>query len=475
MKKSNNNPRTTKIYVKGMHCASCELLIQKTIADYPDVKRVDANLEKGEVVIKSDIDFSKKIEKLNSEFKDSGYTFSMTKINHKQTRLFSIQEGKLLVDKDKMNETLNILGIIALILVLVVLISNSSIGRYAGVDANSALPAFILLGLAASFSSCAALVGGLLLAMTKQWNDLYITDRTNKLKSRPHIFFHLGRFIGFIVFGGILGAVGSAISISNTVFFAVLVLAVSMVMILLALQMLGVNSVAGFTLSAPKFTTKFVTNESNFSGKFGPLLLGAFTFLLPCGFTLVAQTAALASASIVNGALIMLLFSIGTFPVLAGISLTGLKFNSRPKLTAIFNKAAGILIIIFAIYTINSQLNILGVKSLNDIKFGTREVNIEEESQPNIDENVQKITVVAEGFRYQQIGSTTIKAGEKTVLAVNNRGIQGCGKFMAARGLFDNYVELKPGWNYVEFTPKVGTYKLTCTMGMVPPLTITVI
>jgi hypothetical protein len=46
---------------------------------------------------------------------------------------------------------------------------------------------------------------------------------------------------------------------------------------------------------------------------------------------------------------------------------------------------------------------------------------------------------------------------------------------MAARGLIDNYVELEDGWNYVELTPKKGVYKLTCTMGMVRPVTITAI
>jgi hypothetical protein len=67
-----------------------------------------------------------------------------------------------------------------------------------------------------------------------------------------------------------------------------------------------------------------------------------------------------------------------------------------------------------------------------------------------------------------------LKADEPTQLLVENQGVLGCGQYMAARGLFDGWIDLKPGSNSIQFTPKKGTYKLTCTMGMVPPIIITV-
>ena len=176
----------------------------------------------------------------------------------------------------------------------------------------------------------------------------------------------------------------------------------------------------------------------------------------------------------------MLFFAIGTLPILGGISLTGVKFNTKPKLTSLFNKTAGILIVVFAIYTINSQLNVLGLKSLSDLELrsndtASEKVDQEVSENPDVDENVQKLVIVADDFSYTPQGSMTIEADKPTVLAVNNKGVQGCGRFMAARGLIEKYVELEDGWNYVELTPKKGVYKLTCTMGMVRPVTITVI
>lgn len=477
--KKHKNVKT--IFVDGMHCASCELLIEKTIEEYPGVKEVDASLEKGQVKIVSGENDLVNIEKLNNEFKEAGYKFSDKQFPKMNNKLFQVSDAGLEINKSKLYEYLKIFGILVFVLILVMLINNSNLGKYAGVDANSSLPAFLVLGVVAGLSSCAALVGGLLLVMTKQWNDLYITDKTNKLKFQPHLLFHVGRLVGYFVFGGFLGLLGQLVSIGSGTSFAIVIIAVSLVMLVLALQMIGVKQVQNLQIKTPKVISKYITNESNFSGKFAPCILGALTFLLPCGFTLIAQAAALASSGFLKGGLIMLFFAIGTLPILGGISLTGVKFNTKPQFTALFNKTAGILIVVFAIYTMNAQLNVLGLRSLNDLDNRSKENTSSEDvvreiqENPEIDENKQKLVIVADKFSYIPEGSMTIEAGKPTVLAVNNKGVQGCGRFMAARGLLDDYVELKNGWNYIELTPKKGVYKLTCTMGMVRPVTITVI
>ncbi|PIZ93637.1 MAG: hypothetical protein COX82_02320, partial [Candidatus Magasanikbacteria bacterium CG_4_10_14_0_2_um_filter_41_10] len=64
-------------------------------------------------------------------------------------------------------------------------------------------------------------------------------------------------------------------------------------------------------------------------------------------------------------------------------------------------------------------------------------------------------------------------AGVPTTLIVDDQGIQGCGIFLASRGLIDSFVELKLGKNTIDLgTPKAGTYKITCSMGMVAPVTL---
>ena len=115
-------------------------------------------------------------------------------------------------------------------------------------------------------------------------------------------------------------------------------------------------------------------------------------------------------------------------------------------------------------------MNILGLPSINDIKLPKKEQSVLAEDT----DGKQILKIKADGFEYIPTSSTTIKAGVETTLVVDNQGIQGCATYMVGRGLFNGYIDLKPGENTITFTPKKGTYKITCSMGMVSPITITV-
>jgi sulfite exporter TauE/SafE len=354
-------------------------------------------------------------------------------------------------------------------------VDKLQLAKYINLNGGFSLGAYFTLGIVAGISSCAALVGGMLLSMSKQWNDMYM-GQSQKQKGTPHIMFHIGRIISFAILGGVLGLIGKSITFNNTVISAIFVIVISIVMFILALQMLEVEWAQKLRISMPKSVTKNIADENKFSGKFMPFIMGAVTFFIPCGFTLIAQGIALTSGSFLLGFLVMLFFALGTFIPLLGISISGLKMNDKPKSTALFNQVSGILIIFFVAYNINAQLNVLGLPSLNDVKFQPRQVQTTEETVKPDSNGTQTLNITAKGFEYIPTSSTTLKAGVKTTLVVDNQGIQGCGVYMAGRGLFDGYIDLvKSGENSITFTPKKGTYKITCSMGMVPPITITVI
>lgn len=466
--------KSCSYYVEGMHCASCEVLIEKKLLKQNGIEAVDASLSSGKVEITYSSKIQPTLKDLNSNIEQYGYKLSETEIKKDKSALINIENGSISIDKNKVKKLLNILIAVVIIIIAFFIFENLQLGQHISVDANSSLPAFFVLGIVAGLSSCAALVGGLLLSMTKQWNELYIDSESRIERAGPHIMFHSGRIIAFTIFGGLLGLVGQLISFNNATFFSILTLVVCVVMLILGLQMLGVSWAQKFQFRLPKLLSHYVADEKNFSGKYMPFLLGALTFILPCGFTLVAQTLALASGSFIKGALIMLLFALGTLPVLATISFSGLAFNSRPQLTAKFNIAAGLVIIFFVVYNVNSQMNVLGLPSLSDINFSAEDNLNPLLATENNGEQVLNIT--AQGFAYIANGTTTLKAGVPAKLIIDNQGIQGCGSFMAAVGLIDNYIQLKPGINEVDLgKPQKGTYKLTCTMGMVPPVIINVI
>ncbi|MDQ6984921.1 MAG: sulfite exporter TauE/SafE family protein [Candidatus Dojkabacteria bacterium] len=470
--KPNNQVTNCTLYVEGMHCASCEILIERKLLKQDGIDSVDASLKGGRVDIKYVGTEKPNLEGLNKDFKSLGYKFSDKQFKRDITPAISFKNGGLSINPKKFKNYLRLIIISVSLLVAFYFFQELKLGQYVSVDSKSALPAFLFLGLAAGFSSCAALVGGLLLSMSKQWNEIYIDKDSNREKAEPHMLFHLGRITSFTILGGVLGLLGEKISLDNLAVFATITIIVSIIMFILAMQMLGVDKFQRFKFTAPKSLTRFASDETNFKGRYMPFLLGSLTFLLPCGFTLIAQAIALTSGDFIRGAAIMLMFALGTFVPLMMISFSGVAFNSKPHLTAKFNIVAGLVIIFFAIYNINGQLNVLGLDSLNDIFSSSEQGEVVTANE----EGVQIINITAKGFEYIPTSSTTIKAGVPTKIIVDNQGIQGCAYFMAANGLIDNYVSLNKGITEIDLgEPNKGQYKLTCSMGMVKPVDIFVI
>ncbi len=273
-------------FVAGMHCSSCELLVEKELLKLENVKSVDASTGKGEVTIEYEDKFPSP-ESLTELFKTSDYRFSdqpllSSSAPEKNDFGFVLAAGTLLI-----------LGFIGL--------NRLGLSSLLSVNSQSSLPIFFIFGLLAGVSSCAALVGGMVLSVSKQWNDLYDSRNSTFEKMQPHLLFNFGRIIAFGVLGGLLGLLGKRLGISLA-FTSFLVLAVSAVMFFMGLQMLGVKYFQKFQFTAPKFLTRYVADESNFQGKWMPALMGALTFFLPCGFTITTQGLALLSGGPLQGA-----------------------------------------------------------------------------------------------------------------------------------------------------------------------------
>ena len=73
-------------FVRGMHCASCEVLIEKKLLELKEIKSAEASVAKEQVLIEYE-NGKPAIEKLNEIFKESGYVFS-----EKPTQIKGIQE-----------------------------------------------------------------------------------------------------------------------------------------------------------------------------------------------------------------------------------------------------------------------------------------------------------------------------------------------------------------------------------------------
>lgn len=322
------------------------------------------------------------------------------------------------------------------------------------VNSNSSLFLFFLFGLLAGFSTCFALTGSLVLAFSKNWGRSFY----------PSVLFNLGRVVSFAVLGIILGFIGKAVSISPVILAAFTVF-VSLIILFIGLQMLGVKALRFIAAPLPKAFAKKVINYSEKPGKLAPFLVGAGTFLLPCGFTLTVLSIALLSGNPVKSGLMLLFFVLGTAPALLLLGFTQARLVKNEKFSPVFLKVSGVLIILLSVFNINSEFNVLGFKNLNDV-FAKKSESVE--NSPTQLGNVQIIKMTASSSGYFP-NFFKVKAGVPVRMEINDIGTSGCTNAVVSGGLFSGQINLTPGETSIkEFTPqKAGKYKFSCWMGMV--------
>jgi len=443
-------------FVEGMHCASCEVLIERKLLDMKGIKSVEAKTSKGEVLIEYAGE-KPKAKLLNSIFKKENYIFS----------------DEPMVDKPLTGNNLSTIILISLLLIIGFLFLNRlGLSRLVNVNSKSSLIAFFAFGIIAGISSCAALVGGIILSLSKQWADIYADKQSTLEKFKPHIMFNSGRVLAYGILGSLLGALGGKLQVSLK-FTSFFIIGISLLMLLLGLQMLGVKRLRKFQFTLPRVFTRYIADETNFKGRYMPFIMGTLTFFLPCGFTITAQGIALLSGNFIQGGLIMAFFALGTAPTLLFIGLSAIKFSSRPKFALQFSKIAGILILFFALFNINNQLNVLGAPSLNDINTISSKPNENngtvsgKDLAPIVDgKQVLKMDASASGY---QPNYFKVVAGSPVRWEINDKGTSGCTNAIISKSLFDGEIALTPGQTSIkEFMPaKPGKYKFSCWMGMV--------
>jgi sulfite exporter TauE/SafE/copper chaperone CopZ len=450
------------VHIQGMHCRSCEILLEDGITEIHGVRAVNVSHTKGtaEISYKGHLDFNA----VQSVVEEAGYVLG---------------EGTKAPFVTYDTEEWNQLSGAALLLVLLYFI-----GRWVGLfelgnavsNNYSSLPVVFLVGLTAGVSTCMALVGGLVLgnaakfAKQRPW-------ATAREKFTPHIMFNVGRIASFIVLGAVIGGVGSVLQLSMSL-IGFLTILVGISMLFLGLQLVSVfPRISRLQLTLPKGVSKALgfdqAKQAEYSNK-NSAILGGLTFFLPCGFTQAMQLYAMSTGSPLAGALTMGTFALGTAPGLLGIG--GLTSAVKGESAKYFFKFAGLVVILLSIFNVSNGLNLTGWKSSLGLPVSAQS----KQEKANVLGATQGETQVLKATYSPQEGvlpeNFTVKVGQPVrveVLAKENGS--GCMGSFAIPGLTKNVAGFKKGQTVVmEFTPtKTGTYQMTCAMG-IPHGTITV-
>lgn len=442
--------QSESILIKGMHCKSCTVLIADELNKIPGVKHASVSLKTNTATIRYiNRPTDSQIEEAVS---NAGYIVGF--------------EEKTLLSRDKSAYSNFIVSMLWIFMIYIILRNLGFDGlNIDGFGDNKGLVALVV-GVTAGFSTCMALVGGLVLGVSARYAEKH-QSATMLQKFKPHLFFNLGRIITFFVLGGTVGLFGSFFKLSSLV-MGLLTIGIGLVMLILGLQL---------TELFPKLANKGITLPAGLAKKFGinqhkqqeyshknAMLLGGLTFFLPCGFTQAMQLVAISSGNFVTGSIVMGLFAIGTAPGLLGAG--GLTSIVKGKFAKVFFRFAGALVVLFAIYNISNGINLTGYKFSFPSPQSSNSV-----SAP-IDKNATVLkTVFTPTRESSDISPSTfnVEVGKSYILSIEARGDgQGCMSTIMIPGVYDTPMLITKGMLVIPFKiDKPGTYNITCAMGIV--------
>jgi len=183
--------------------------------------------------------------------------------------------------------------------------------------------AAFLLGLVGSLH-CAGMCGPLALALPQAGRHAasFVIGR---------LAYNLGRLITYCALGLVFGLLGSTLLLAGVQRWVSIALGVMLLVGLFASRKLALWRPVTVLVEQLKSRMAALLRRRSFNAL---LVLGLLNGLLPCGLVYVACAGATATGGLFRGALYMVIFGVGTFPMMLAISLSGslIPFSLRLKL-----------------------------------------------------------------------------------------------------------------------------------------------
>jgi sulfite exporter TauE/SafE/copper chaperone CopZ len=331
------------IPIRGMHCASCEILIGEQLKNISGVTMVSVNQKRALAEI-TYCGAQPSNETIARSVQEAGYSvgqkerltwFSRNRADYRDL----IRAGAILFVIYWFAKQFNLFSL--------------DIG-----DSNTGVAVALLVGLVAGVSTCMALVGGLVLGISARHAEMH-PEATTMQKFRPHIYFNIGRIVGYAILGGLIGLVGKAFQPSVNL-LGLLTMVVGGVMIFFGLKLIEIFPILkDKSITLPAGIAKFfgLNKEMREYSHKGAMTTGALTFFLPCGFTQAMQLYAVSTGSFWQGMAIMGLFAVGTAPGLLGVGGMASIFKGRKA--RIFFMTAGLAVIVLGWYNVTNGSSLL--------------------------------------------------------------------------------------------------------------------
>jgi len=412
---------THELAISGMHCTACEKRLTNAIAKLNGLISVQVSYPDNLVRV----------------------TYDSELCNLETLRMAIIQAGYEPAPAPAKSQ-----GVLSMVLVFGIVLA---LGQFAsGIDMTARLQGnvtYLLLFTIGVFTSlhCIGMCGGILLSQSIRSAD------TTPTALAPALSYNAGRLISYTLLGGLVGALGSVLSLSLKV-MAIFTIGAGLFMILM-----GVN-VAGFDfarrlLRFPIFSGKFAKPKT-------PFLIGLLNGLLPCGPLQTMQLYALSTGSASAGALAMFIFALGTMPLM--LSFGSISALLSKHATARLLKFSGLFIIALGLIMTNRGLSLAGV-SLPFSQYTSQNMAAAA-SKAEIADGVQTLKITADQDGYTP-NVLFVQKGIPLKLIIDGQQITSCNNELIVPSL-NLKKKLHSGENMLEFVPRDDELKFSCWMGM---------
>jgi len=431
------------VSVAGMTCAACERRIAKALTALPGVISATASTRKGTASLIATSQASR--ASIDKTISDLGYGLGRSPWLNRDPQIW---------------RSAGVAAVFVAVLVWVVGAGDLT-GRLGDLSTGGLL-LVLALGLAAGVSTCMAMVGGIVLAISASAAGRAAAKGAEARTSQwqTNLAFQAGRILGFGLLGAALGALGASASMPRPVVVALMV-AVAVAMLLVGVRLTELSPrIAGWspTIPAAIGDRLGLTGDVPARRTAGTVVAGAATFFLPCGFTQAVQLYAFSTGSPTSAGAIMATFAIGTAPALFAVAGVPTIFKGTKKVAML--RTLGVVVVGFAAINATSAMHLAGV----EFTGGTR-------PPQSVSANVsltltdQTIKSTQDGDGYHP-GNAVIHAGRPTHWVMTSTAPFTCASTVVSKDL-GVQITLQAGRNVIEL-PKLpaGTYSYSCGMGM---------
>lgn len=422
--------------INGMVCNNCEKIIEKQAMKINGVRKVSVDYKNQKATVVYDSNKTD-IDEITDKIEEKGYLCVLNDevdIWEKRAKTFTLLGGLLIV----------IFG-------GYILAQNYSFFELPEVSQATSLIMLFTVGLFTGFH-CIGMCGGFVISYASKeggWKN--------------HFQYGGGKLLSYTVIGAFFGLIGS-IFVFTPMIRGLAAIIAGLFLVLYGLNILNISPrLRRIRLPIPKS----ITDISAKTKDRGPLAVGlASGLMLACGPLQALYIFAAGTGSVVQGALSLFAFGLGTLPVMLGFGF----FTSYVSKGVTVNilKASGMIMLVLGVVMFNRGLALTGTGfDIDSLITASSANSITGAGVATLSGDFQEIRMEVTRYGWEP-DKFVLKKGVPVRWMINGVEINGCNNAIVVPKLGLDF-DIKYGEQVIEFIPtEEGIISWSCWMGMIP-------